>query len=296
MSQAVFLLFMSALMIGSAQAELLKLNDNNIATLDLLSSIKNPEKIKRIDLSNNMIEKLSKKELGRFTALSDINLSSNKLTSLDLELFAGCKKLQRINCSANQITTILPSQKGLVNLKILNLSNNQLKAFSAHQSIDYTKLHDLDLSHNQLSDIEQLGLLKKIKYLNLSYNQLKIDDFSQLGLLVKLHNLNLSQNQITEIKKWPILKRLHSLDLSNNTLSDLGDFCHKKNPSLIWIDLSNNAFINSISLMQFTQYESLVHLNLSGNNLIELGFLKKLKKRKCEVITNVDLLQAAAFS
>ncbi|MFY7815751.1 MAG: leucine-rich repeat domain-containing protein [Chryseobacterium taeanense] len=106
-----------------------------------------------------------------------------------------------------------------------------------------TSIKDLNLSHNRLSDIDEITCLINLEFLFLDQNRLEIlpDTFSNLS---KLYHLDISQNKFNskDINKLPMnlvelhiansnfsevpkavfdLKQLEFLNLSNNNLSEL---------------------------------------------------------------------------
>jgi internalin A len=93
-------------------------------------------------------------------------------------------------------------------LTVLDLSNNQISDVQPLASLN--NLTKLDLSKNQINDLHPLVTLHSLTALGLNGNQ--ISDISPLASFVKLTVLNLSKNKISDIKPLAIL----------NTLTDLG--------------------------------------------------------------------------
>ncbi len=84
-----------------------------------------------------------------------------------------------------------------------------------------TNLTDLDLSHNQLTSVYNFEISPSrltLKRLNLSDNQLK--DIQSLGTLSELVELDLSSNQIENVYVLTKLSKLISLNLSGNLISE----------------------------------------------------------------------------
>jgi Leucine-rich repeat (LRR) protein len=93
--------------------------------------------------------------------------------------------LEELNVSHNRLTGAIQSQIGqLVNLKVLNASDNQMTGVPAELG-KLQNLEVLDLSDNKLTGLpNELGSLKKLKILNLSGNRYSVQDLD--GIRAKL--------------------------------------------------------------------------------------------------------------
>lgn len=81
-----------------------------------------------------------------------------------------------------------------------------------------TNLIVLDLSHNNISEIEGLDALTKLKTLILSHNQ--ISETKGFDNLVELTDLLIDHNQISEVKGLKNLYKLRCLDFRRNPAED----------------------------------------------------------------------------
>ena len=98
----------------------------------------------------------------------------------------------------------------------INLTDLELKTFTEQDVIDYCQINnlntnditELNLNHNELTDISGIKLFKNIKELYLNNNQIKdisvIKYFKDLEIL-NITNLELESDQIKYIKKLEIL-------------------------------------------------------------------------------------------
>ncbi len=166
-------------------------------------------------------------------------LANNNITDIS-PLTA--KGFHDLDLSNNYISDILPlTGKGF---NSLDLSGNYISDISAINDIsveyelclfnnqiwDITPLADiqlavLDLSCNLISDISSLQN-SFVREINLSHNQ--ITDISSLCLSLtlppghfKLQNLDVSYNQISDISLLIIGEDLYTLDISNNLITDI---------------------------------------------------------------------------
>lgn len=227
----------------------LYLDYNRVAALssEILGSIQ-PEDIRYLSLSRNVIRELPGGSFQMFKKLLYLDLSGNSLAILNAEMMVGLENsLMELKLGQNKITNI-----GNVPLAL-------------------TQLRRLDLSHNNIVDIPRNAFegVENLIYLNLSHNhhlapipltiihpltKLQVFDASNLGLKIVQQEL---------FSKSPNLK---SIILKSNKIQDLpeGTFTNLRN--LTTVDLSFNniltirpgAFINSMNIRQ---------LFLKGNQL-----------------------------
>jgi internalin A len=128
-----------------------------------------------------------------------------------------------------------------------------------------SKLRDLtgiDLSDNQISDLQPVATLNKLTVLNLSRN--RITDLQPLATLNKLTDLGLSGNRIIDIEPLAGLNSLTKLDLISNQISDLKPLAALN--QLTVLGLSRNRISD---LKPLVNLNSLTALGLSENQIKE---------------------------
>ncbi|KAF4012973.1 hypothetical protein G4228_004580 [Cervus hanglu yarkandensis] len=147
--------------------------------------------IKHLDLSNNLISKITLSSLEHFHALEILNLSNNAIHSVLLDL---------------------PSFKS---------SWVKRHRGSLRNRLPFLKL--LTLQRNKLSNIPKgLWKLKSLQSLDLSFNRISQIDLSDFHNCLQLENLHLKSNRIFRIhpEAFKDLKKLQQMvDLSNNALT-----------------------------------------------------------------------------
>ena len=141
----------------------------------------------------------------------------------------------------------LPQELGqLTKLKVLILSNNEIRGNLPKQYSTLQNLEVLDLSDNQLDDFipDSYGDLTSLKKLVLSRNQLRGNIPESLGRLIKLDELDLSSNRLNGVIPDSLgnLIGLRSLNLQKNQLSGLIPSSLEKLTFLIWLSLAENNF------------------------------------------------------
>ncbi|XP_048110185.1 nischarin isoform X3 [Alosa alosa] len=134
------------------------------------------------------------------------------------------KTLTTLDMSHNLIACIDESVKLIPQVEFLDLSHNELSHVENLQHL-YNLIH-LDLSYNNLAVLEAVHTkLGNIKTLNLAGNRL--ETLSGLNKLYSLVNLDLSNNklaQIDEIKPIGTLPCLEKLSLVNNPMCIIPDY------------------------------------------------------------------------
>ena len=155
------------------------------------------DRVVKLDLEDFSLTGAVPAEVGRLSALIQLNLNSNQLTSVPAEI-GQLTALRELYLGENQLTS-LPAEIG------------QLAA-----------LEWLDLSENQLTRVPaEIGLLRSLTWLNLFGNQLTSLP-AEIGQLISLRELRLYDNQLmrvpAEIRQLAALESLH---LSGNKLTTL---------------------------------------------------------------------------
>ena len=125
----------------------------------------------------------------------------------------------------------------------LDLNNKNIAdiEFNLLSSIEFKNLEEIDLSHNNITDIKPLLNFKALKKVDLSFN--KINDILPLEELIEndinILQINLSNNNINRVnisKKISQTRNIEiNLDNNNVILKDIEDIKHL---------LKNNKIIN----------------------------------------------------
>ncbi|XP_007953904.1 leucine-rich repeat-containing protein 66 [Orycteropus afer afer] len=178
-----------AMHVDTSQASVTVDASLNFFRLLLQSATKKEEwKIKHLDLSNNLIPKITLSTLTSLEGLEILNLSNNAMHFISLDL--------------------------------PGLKSSWVKHHRSRYGLPFLKV--LILQRNKLSDTPKgLWKLKSLQSLDLSFNQI-----SQIGLTdfhncLQLENLYLKNNKIFRIhpEAFKNLKKLQAVDLSSNALT-----------------------------------------------------------------------------
>ncbi|SBS84103.1 leucine-rich repeat protein, putative [Plasmodium ovale] len=140
----------------------------------------------------------------------------------------------------------------------------------------YVHLKYVNMSHNKITDIENLYKLNNIIFLDLSYNLIK-----KLGNLKSIYlknclYMNMSYNLIKIVEDIK-LKNIMEIDLSNNEIDNLNIYCSNTVKKLI---LSNNNIKNIHFKNILTNLE---FLDISSNPVENLQFY--------EIAPNINTLK-----
>lgn len=195
--------------------EHLSLREQN---LDEIKFLKNLENLRSLNLSYNNIKSLD--DIKMLTELEELDLSFNKIWRDNIvNKFVNLKKLDLYNNNIGFFDAQL-----LGNLESLNLGRNHIHTVTFDK---HYKLKDLDLSYNQLrsplNKTISIAHLPVVRTLDLSHN--KITTLQDIGTLTTLNNLNLTDNKIMTTSKLYKLRNLTRLSARYNLLKKEDQFC-----------------------------------------------------------------------
>jgi len=156
----------------------------NNATLLILDSVSDNEKLTSADLAELLPEILKLKNL------QYLHLSGNNI--IDIKVILELKDLQELIIDYNQLSEIPKEISKLKNLRELNLISNKISKIPKEIG-ELKNLEELALNHNKISVLpKEIGKLKNLNYFFLSYNQ--ISDITALLELKNLSVLELYEN------------------------------------------------------------------------------------------------------
>lgn len=139
------------------------------------------------------------------------------------------------------------------------------------------KIVQINLSNNVFTIFPDLNQFSSLRILDVSHN--KIEDLSGVSYLPTLAVLNCSFNEITSLGFVCNFRNLQILNASNNRISSINDHLPD---SLVDIDLSWNQFIN-LDFLQRSLPTGLQKFSINGiptSNLIDLRFFAVFSKLK----------------
>ncbi|XP_055700052.1 protein artichoke [Phlebotomus papatasi] len=266
---------------GSALGRLPRLSNlyldfNRVAALssDILGSIQ-PEDIRYMSLSRNVIRELPPASFQMFKNLIYLDLSGNSLIGISADIFVGLEgALQDLRLAQNKITSVGNVPLVLNHLLKLDLSENNIVDIPRNAFSGLPALVHLNLSGNpHLGPIPHslLTPLKKLRTLDLSKAGLKVLPIELLANNPDLQIVNLQNNAIQEIQEGTFsnLRNITSIDLSNNNIMSIRPSSFVNVMSIQRLSLRGNqlsAFKGEI----FNTGTSLEDLDISNNQIIYL--------------------------
>lgn len=222
----------------------LDLSDNSISSItDSVLSGPGYTTLVSLDLSNNLISRISPQAFSRLRYLETLDLSQNSLESLGDGCFSGLP-LADVDLSDNRFQDFnldLFTTRGQETPITVDLSNNLLTTLSRNPQSHAPYIKSLTLAGNRLRTVPKLA-----------------------G--IPLQYLSLDGNLITSIEKGAFEEMKDLIYLSLSGLSELstiqpGSFRGLRNLQVL--DLSNNPQLKGVSPEMFSGLTSLQELNLS---------------------------------
>lgn len=232
---------------------------------EVLKRFEQSKTIETLNLNNLQLKALPS-QITSLVHLKCLFLDNNKL--IFVPEIGALENLEELSIENNELTLIPEVYYNLKNLKILNLSKNNLKMinsnmFENYQSLSILWLNGCGLMHlpkeiKFLKALEKLGLrdnclpelpdeigeLTNLKWLNLEKNEIEFlpESFQKLN---KLNHLNLAFNLLHEVPKFFIhFKNLNILLLRANKIKDFTDELALGLGHLDKCDLRDNQFID----------------------------------------------------
>ncbi|XP_036404316.1 platelet glycoprotein Ib alpha chain [Megalops cyprinoides] len=124
----------------------------------------------------------------------------------------------RVNCTNMGLNNVPPETD--TSTEVLVLTDNQFLSLSWRSYQSFTKLHELDLSRNQVSSLERLPdqVLPSLRVLHLSDNRIQEVPESAFTAASNLMEIYLSRNQLHTVREGSFrgLDSLELVDLSQN--------------------------------------------------------------------------------
>ncbi|CAN4080242.1 unnamed protein product [Withania somnifera] len=221
----------------------LPLVTGSIAVLDLsknqlegnLTRMQKWGNIEFLDLSQNQLTGNIPEVTAQFLRLNHLNLSHNALTGSLPKVITLFPKITALDLSFNQLDgSLLTSLLTLPTIEELHLQNNAFVGnidFSAPSATP--NLRVLDLSHNQLAGSfhDGFGSLTALQVLDIAENNLSGSLPTSIGQAISLTSLDISQNHFTGPLPENLPDGLQSFNASLNDLSGVVPENLRKFPS-----------------------------------------------------------------
>ena len=268
---------------GYNKLQKLSIYSAQLEDIEGLRDLRNVTTLNSLNLGVNKIKNIE--PLVVFKNLTELDLRSNLIT--DISPLKELTKLKTLNLTNNNIKDITPleANKELIHLSLKG--NLQIEGDRSKYSEEGIKALDeigkiLERNGTIYLDSKQLGLFNNYKNINLSSQNLT--DLEILNGFNQLENLNLSFNKLTleDIKSQEILSNMRNLKylyLENNLLTDISAINNLRNLKILYIGGNDNIDLSQIEDI----ISNLDNLRLSTESL------KTIKNCSSEKITKLNI-------
>ncbi|RWS26382.1 Leucine-rich repeat neuronal protein 2-like protein [Leptotrombidium deliense] len=233
------------------------------AVLDVVPITLNPE-LRELYLTHNQIKSI-KASFTFYTKLEFLDVSNNQLAELGKKNFAVQHNLRVLFVNQNKINEVNNQTfVGLSSLQLLNLNENAVQSLPNNVFDSLSKLQKLDLSRNRISHIsaDAFAGLSALKTLILRENSLTVIPSAQFRHLTALVKLDLGHNVFNSIGEsaFATLPTLEDLSLDKCQISSLhaSSFLNVNQMRRLRLDENNLSEIPSDSLQQLKNLEELI--------------------------------------
>lgn len=182
-----------------------------------------------------------------------------------------------------------------IQLKLLDLSNNNFSNLDSvfGDGVRYSRLREVYLNDNQLTDISALSSAPAITYLSLANNGLESSDLDKVTTFTTLRYLSLAYNKIDDVSALENLKYLIELRLHNNQISDVRPL--KKMIYMQALYLGHNRIKSGIDFLDNMTQLKVLYLN--DNKIDDISMLTSLDELQAiNVSNNPDLNNLSVLS
>ena len=253
-----------------------KINENKITEIVLKSSKK--QSIKKVYIEDREINKDNNYDYSEF---KNFDISSEKNSNIE-EIINEKKIIDECDNNMSYTCNIFK------NIKILNLTNNNLSDINILEKMQLENLEKLCLDNNKISDID---ILEKVNYKELKELYLNGNNISNIEILEKvnfpnLQTLDLSCNKITNIDVFEKVNfpKLNMLSFHKNNLTKIDKIKLSKLESLNLLALSHNEGID-IDPLKDAKFENLQYLFLADINLKAIDIFSSIAFKHLKLLT-----------
>lgn len=203
-------------------------------------------------------------------SLKFLNVSFNRISNIPANLFSTIRSLRVVDLSRNAVRTLGAGFSDLVNLRVLNISHNNLQSFQGAAVTQLSNVHTLDLSHNMLSNSSTVNVspLTKLSHLDVSNNLL----FSAVlpSNTSNLQFLDYHSNRITSFTGLNDASMLTVVDFSDNEMDSVSSYLFRGARFIRLANFSKNN-IGRLDYQAFLHHSPLV-IDLSHNLLRQMNY------------------------
>ncbi|XP_062991522.1 toll-like receptor 3 isoform X2 [Elgaria multicarinata webbii] len=257
----------------------LDISHNQLKTLPPANLTKYSELV-YLDAGFNTISKLLAQLCQNLPFLTILKLEHNQLHAFRDNVFTYCTNLKELHLGSNILKLTNEPFRNLLNLELLDVSNNRLSSAKLGSLQQLGSLQELVMSQNKITELkkEDLSFLSNssLNRLDLSSNPLKEFHpgcFHAIGNLygLVLNNVPLGQDGTEKLCRELSWTRIQNLSMSQVQLSQIfnSTFDGMDKTNLTILDLSSNS-LSVIKNGALACFANLENLNLMNNNITYL--------------------------
>ena len=223
------------------ELEELSLEENLLTRVP--ESVPSLQKLRTLDLGENLIEALEEGDLGQLESLYGLRLSGNRITYISQSSLANLTSLHVLNLARNRISKVDQGAfSGLLELRALRLDNNELADING-VVFSQGKLQWLNVSSNRLQWFDYASVPTSLEWLDIHDNQVEeLGNYYKLGLDgFRLRTLDASHNTIKKLTKLSLPPKLEVIDLSGNEISEVEPKTFEDKERLSRVSLADNS-------------------------------------------------------
>jgi internalin A len=243
----------------------------DVGNITSLTDLRHFTSLQRLTICFNEVKALP--DLSGLKSLKYLNLFGCWVA--DVNGLADCEALESLNLSLTAVINLNPLAE-LTNLRVLDLSHNNFSDTPLEPLKKLTDLENLSIEHAWLAGDDVLAPLEELakaqtgmsKLHELKLRRNEITNIDPLFGFTNLTHLDLSSNEITELMPLYKMTGLEHLDLHENQITNIIPLAYMTN--LTYLDLYFNKITDLLPLYKMTK---LNHLNLGGNEIADISLL-----------------------
>ncbi|XP_019875931.2 chaoptin isoform X2 [Aethina tumida] len=238
--------------------------------------------LEELHINSGNLQTIKNNAFKHVHGLKLLDFSENSISTIEVQAFAEIgHSLQTLilsrGLSSSHTSFPLDAIKVLVNLEVLDLSNNRIRTLQDTAFHFLKKLRELKLQDNVIESVNkgtfQGDIHQNLEDIYLSFNNIKSIQQHSFVDLAHLEQLHLDDNKIESLERRSFmnLERLKRLNLKGNKISTITYEAFQNLPELEDLDISYNK-LTSFDFSMFDQVGTLAmfHVNASHNKLKEL--------------------------
>lgn len=210
---------------------------------------------------------------GKGATITGLNLHNCSLPSLPNGTFEKWNLKSLIIRNSNVSVVDGDVFGDLENIRQLKLIGNRVRHVEAWSKNDLTELEEIDLSQNEISEIDVNALCRYPNLLIFKADRNAIERLvdGTFKCVSRIRELNFGDNRIAVLESFTFsgLTQLVELSLENNRIDYVNPYAFASTTSLRVLRLNGNQF-KAIESRTFNTLLKLNYLNVSGNSLAKI--------------------------